>query len=126
MLNCSKRLRKELNNLEKNKDEQINLYVSDEVHFYLTLFSSFLYLFFFSYSSFLFFLSLFFLTLFMFLKNNIRQWGAIISGPPDTSYYGYKFELKIDVGDEYPMAPPVIRFVTKCFHPNIHFEVYII
>lgn len=44
-------------------------------------------------------------------------------GPPDTPYSGYKYELRIDVGDEYPMTPPVIRFVTKCFHPNIHFEV---
>jgi hypothetical protein len=33
------------------------------------------------------------------------------------------FELRIDVGAEYPIHPPVIRFVTKIFHPNVHFDV---
>lgn len=99
MLTCTKRLRKELNNIEKNKDDQIELYVIDEV-FSPSLFP-----------------------LLDYIQNNIRQWGAVIHGPPDTPYHGYKFELRIDVGDEYPMAPPVIRYITKCFHPNIHFEV---
>lgn len=59
------------------------------------------------------------------MKNNIRRWTAFIKGPPDTPYHGYKFELRIDVGEDYPLSPPVIYFVTKCFHPNVHFEVHV-
>ena len=70
------------------------------------------------------------------------MWTAYIYGPSGTPYEGYKFQLRIDVGDEvrdkkfmdcvlhsligyvqYPLDPPQIRCVTKCFHPNIHFEV---
>ena len=33
------------------------------------------------------------------------------------------YELKITVGLHYPMVPPTMMFVTKIFHPNIHFNV---
>ena len=33
------------------------------------------------------------------------------------------YELKITVGQHYPMVPPSMMFVTKIFHPNIHFSV---
>ena len=55
--------------------------------------------------------------------NNIRQWLATIRAPPDSVYDGFSFDLRIDVGPDYPLAPPVMKFLTKIFHPNVHYEV---
>lgn len=30
-----------------------------------------------------------------------------------------KFDLELFLPEEYPMAPPKVRFMTKIFHPNI-------
>ncbi len=38
-------------------------------------------------------------------------------------YEGGLFELDIVVPKRYPLQPPVIHFLTKIFHPNIHWEV---
>ncbi len=35
---------------------------------------------------------------------------------------GGTFELEIVVPKNYPLRPPKIHFVTKVFHPNIHFK----
>ncbi|CAM9876854.1 unnamed protein product, partial [Hapterophycus canaliculatus] len=32
------------------------------------------------------------------------------------------YELRITVGQHYPMVPPSMHFVTKVFHPNVHFN----
>ncbi|CAM9562283.1 unnamed protein product [Ectocarpus sp. 12 AP-2014] len=75
-------------------------------------------------------------------EDDIRQWRAYIRGPPDTPFAGGVprrrsnivkqrhppriptgiYELKITVGQHYPMVPPCMRFVTKVFHPNVHFN----
>jgi ubiquitin-protein ligase len=54
---------------------------------------------------------------------NIMQWTATIKGPKDSFYEGFSFELIINVPSNYPLVPPVIRFKTKIFHPNVLFEV---
>lgn len=33
------------------------------------------------------------------------------------------YEIKITVGQQYPMVPPSMQFVTKVFHPNVQFNV---
>ncbi|KAF2074393.1 hypothetical protein CYY_004289 [Polysphondylium violaceum] len=53
---------------------------------------------------------------------DLFKWTAIIKGPPDTPYEDGKFELDIKVPSNYPLQPPTIKFVTKIFHPNIHFK----
>ncbi len=55
-------------------------------------------------------------------QDNIRIWQAVIRGPADTPFVGGSFELRIEIGPEYPIRPPLMRFVTRVFHPNIHFE----
>ena len=55
-------------------------------------------------------------------NENIFQWQAIIKGPPDTSYEGGIFKIKIDVPEDYPISPPKCVFMTKIFHPNIDFN----
>ena len=54
---------------------------------------------------------------------NIREWVAIIRGPNDSPYQNYSFELAILAGTDYPLTPPSMKFITKCFHPNVHFDV---
>lgn len=50
------------------------------------------------------------------------SWFAVIRAPEGSCYEGYSFKLSIDVGPEYPLTPPVFKFKTKIFHPNVHME----
>lgn len=52
---------------------------------------------------------------------DVQQWQAVIRGPPDSPFQDYLFTLQIDVPPEYPLVPPNIKFLTRIFHPNIHF-----
>eukprot|EP01095_Lingulamoeba_sp_RSL-Kostka_P006016 TRINITY_DN1848_c0_g1_i1.p1 TRINITY_DN1848_c0_g1~~TRINITY_DN1848_c0_g1_i1.p1 ORF type:complete len:160 (+),score=40.15 TRINITY_DN1848_c0_g1_i1:67-546(+) len=54
--------------------------------------------------------------------NNLYTWVGYIVGPPDTPFQDGVFELEINIPDNYPLQPPKIIFVTKIFHPNIHFK----
>mmetsp|Transcript_40479 Transcript_40479/g.56242 ORF Transcript_40479/g.56242 Transcript_40479/m.56242 type:complete len:162 (+) Transcript_40479:171-656(+) len=54
--------------------------------------------------------------------SDIFTWVGWVKGPPDTPYEGGMFELDIVVPKRYPLQPPIIHFVTKIFHPNIHWE----
>ncbi|SCU77324.1 LAMI_0A00716g1_1 [Lachancea mirantina] len=40
-------------------------------------------------------------------------------GPPGTPYEGGKFMVNIEVPMEYPFKPPLMKFDTKVYHPNI-------
>ncbi len=51
--------------------------------------------------------------------NNIRYLGILMEGPPDTPFEGGIFELELYLPAEYPMVPPMVRFLTKVYHPNI-------
>jgi peroxin-4 len=53
---------------------------------------------------------------------NIMHWTATISAPSDCFYEGYAFELDINVPSNYPLVPPIIKFKTKIFHPNVLFD----
>lgn len=39
--------------------------------------------------------------------------------PVFVSSAGGKFKLELFLPEEYPMAPPKVRFLTKIYHPNI-------
>jgi peroxin-4 len=56
-------------------------------------------------------------------KDDIRAWSAVIRAPPDSVYQGFLFDVGIEVGPDYPLAPPTMKFLTKIFHPNVHYEV---
>ena len=47
------------------------------------------------------------------------KWRAYITGPEGTPYAGGKFEMQIDIPQEYPHKPPSVKFITKIFHPNV-------
>jgi len=51
--------------------------------------------------------------------NDINSWTAFIGGPLDSAYEGGVYELKIDIPSNYPYSAPVMKFITKMYHPNI-------
>ncbi|RMZ89126.1 hypothetical protein DV736_g3643, partial [Chaetothyriales sp. CBS 134916] len=40
-------------------------------------------------------------------------------GPPGTPYEGGTFDVDIQIPNEYPFKPPVMKFITKLWHPNV-------
>ncbi|ORY70894.1 ubiquitin-conjugating enzyme [Pseudomassariella vexata] len=44
---------------------------------------------------------------------------ACIPGPPGTPYEGGKFIVDVNIPTEYPFRPPIMKFDTKVWHPNI-------
>lgn len=54
--------------------------------------------------------------------DNLLRWKGWIRAPDDTPYEGGVFELDIRCGTDYPLAPSSMKFVTKIFHPNVHFR----
>jgi ubiquitin-protein ligase len=57
-------------------------------------------------------------------ENDIHSWTACFYGPKDSPYEGGVFEIQIVASDQYPIKPPKAYFITKIFHPNIHFKVF--
>lgn len=51
--------------------------------------------------------------------------GWFMQGPSETPYEGGVFQLAFSVPEQYPLQPPQVRFLTKIFHPNVHFKVWI-
>jgi ubiquitin-protein ligase len=57
------------------------------------------------------------------VDDDVFQWVAQIRGPPETPYEGAYFNLEITVPSSYPLQPPTVKFLTRIFHPNVHFKV---
>lgn len=52
-------------------------------------------------------------------EDNLRYFSVLILGPQASPYEGGTFKLELFLPEEYPMAPPKVRFLTKIYHPNI-------
>ncbi|KAJ3063602.1 Ubiquitin-conjugating enzyme 13, partial [Rhizoclosmatium hyalinum] len=73
-------------------------------------------------------------------EDNLRYFDVVISGPSSSPFEGARcffvsfvvvegaelasesggnFKLELFLPEEYPMAPPKVRFLTKIYHPNI-------
>jgi ubiquitin-conjugating enzyme E2 A len=52
--------------------------------------------------------------------DNIMHWNAVIFGPEDTPWDGGTFKLTMEFAEDYPNKPPVVKFVSPMFHPNIY------
>lgn len=55
-------------------------------------------------------------------EKNYFEWEGVIYGPKDTPYEDGIFKIVIDVPETYPLRPPLFKFVTKIYHPNISFD----
>ncbi|KAF3496365.1 hypothetical protein HID58_083312 [Brassica napus] len=52
-------------------------------------------------------------------EENMRYFNVMILGPTQSPYEGGVFKLELFLPEEYPMAAPKVRFLTKIYHPNI-------
>lgn len=50
--------------------------------------------------------------------SNTLLWKAVICGPEETIWEGCVFTISLAFTHEYPSKPPVVKFLTKIFHPN--------
>ncbi|KAH9966496.1 ubiquitin-conjugating enzyme/RWD-like protein [Russula dissimulans] len=50
---------------------------------------------------------------------NLLEWVGTIEGPAGTYYSGMSFKISIHFPPNYPYVPPVIKFESPCFHPNV-------
>mmetsp|Transcript_29996 Transcript_29996/g.73850 ORF Transcript_29996/g.73850 Transcript_29996/m.73850 type:complete len:158 (-) Transcript_29996:1029-1502(-) len=56
------------------------------------------------------------------VHENLYKWTALLQGPAGTPYEGGTFQVQLDVQESYPLQAPKARFITRVFHPNIHFK----
>ncbi|KAF2257406.1 ubiquitin-conjugating enzyme E2 N [Trematosphaeria pertusa] len=52
-------------------------------------------------------------------EENLRHFDVVIFGPSQSPYEGGVFKAELFLPEDYPMAPPKVRFLTKIYHPNI-------
>ncbi|KAG6811980.1 hypothetical protein H0H92_005014 [Tricholoma furcatifolium] len=52
-------------------------------------------------------------------EDNLRYFDVMMEGPNDSPFQGGLFKLELFLPEDYPMAPPKVRFLTKIYHPNI-------
>lgn len=51
--------------------------------------------------------------------DNLFHWIATITGAQSTAYEGLSYKLSLSFPSRYPYAPPVVKFTTPCYHPNV-------
>lgn len=56
------------------------------------------------------------------LDNSLSYWQASIKGPPECPYEGGLFFLHLEIPKSYPMRPPIPKFITRIFHPNVSYH----
>lgn len=52
--------------------------------------------------------------------NNLYTWDIVIIGQEDTFYENQFLRAEMTFPQDYPFSPPVFRFLSKMFHPNIY------
>jgi len=48
-----------------------------------------------------------------------NQWECIITGPVGSLYENGLYFIDIEFPNDYPLKPPIMKFQTKIYHPNI-------
>ncbi|RGP70852.1 ubiquitin-conjugating enzyme e2 d e [Fusarium longipes] len=52
-------------------------------------------------------------------NESIHTWHVTMSAPESTVYHPGKFGILLTLPTDYPFKPPVVKFVTRIYHPNI-------
>ncbi|KAM8956239.1 ubiquitin-conjugating enzyme E2 U isoform 3-T3 [Lycaon pictus] len=53
------------------------------------------------------------------VSEDLMEWGANIEGLQNTFWHGLFFQLTIHFTSQYNFVPPVVKFITIPFHPNV-------
>lgn len=53
------------------------------------------------------------------INDSVTKLKGSFQGPPGTPYEGGTFEVDISIPNEYPFKPPVMKFLTRMWHPNV-------
>ncbi|KAH8925746.1 ubiquitin-conjugating enzyme [Atractiella rhizophila] len=51
-------------------------------------------------------------------ESNLYHWVGVLTGP-EPYYAGGKFKIDITFSLDYPFKAPVVKFLTRIYHPNI-------
>lgn len=54
------------------------------------------------------------------VDENLFEWHVYIQGPPGTEYEGGIFKCSMTFPEEYPNAPPKMKFISDMWHPNVY------
>jgi ubiquitin-protein ligase len=52
-------------------------------------------------------------------NESIHTWHVTILPPAESAYHPGRFGLVMTLPADYPFKPPVVRFVTRIYHPNV-------
>ncbi|KAL4843132.1 hypothetical protein H8958_005066 [Nasalis larvatus] len=52
-------------------------------------------------------------------ESNTHYFHVVIAGLRDSPFEGRTFKFELFLPEEYPMAAPKVRFMTKIYHPNV-------
>eukprot|EP00163_Fabomonas_tropica_P010214 TRINITY_DN202_c0_g1_i1.p1 TRINITY_DN202_c0_g1~~TRINITY_DN202_c0_g1_i1.p1 ORF type:complete len:165 (+),score=34.61 TRINITY_DN202_c0_g1_i1:295-789(+) len=52
--------------------------------------------------------------------SDIMLWEIMIIGPSETLYEGGFFTATLKFPEDYPVSPPVMKFETEMWHPNVY------
>lgn len=51
--------------------------------------------------------------------DDLTHFKGVFRGPPDTPYHGATYNVDIKIPPDYPFQPPIMKFMTKIWHPNV-------
>ena len=51
--------------------------------------------------------------------DNLFSWIATINGAKGTVYEGLSYKLMLSFPGRYPYVPPIVKFLTPIYHPNV-------
>lgn len=50
---------------------------------------------------------------------SLHTWHITVRPPPTTPYHGGLFGIILTLPSDYPFKAPVIKFITRIYHPNV-------
>lgn len=50
---------------------------------------------------------------------DMTKFTILLKGPTESPYEGGKFKINIKIPQDYPDDPPLVKIMTKIYHPNI-------
>lgn len=53
-------------------------------------------------------------------EDDIYNWSVTLIGPKDSPYESGIFNCEMNFPNDYPLSPPVFKFKTSIYHPNVY------